>query len=51
VPTIFPFKVKPASKRTRVSLGLHHNIQHSEALDEASLTSEGVSSSLMSRMS
>jgi len=37
--------VKPASRKTRFSLGLHRNFQHSEAPDEASLTSEGVSSS------
>jgi len=46
VPSIFPFKAKPVSRNTRVSLGLHRHVPNYEDTDETSLTSEGATSSL-----
>ena len=46
VPSIFSFKVKPVSRKTRVALDLHHHVPNHEATDNSSLTSEGASGSL-----
>jgi len=46
VPSIFPLKAKPVSRKARVALGLHHHIPNHEATDETFLTSECATSSL-----
>ena len=46
MPSIFSFKAKPVSRKTRVALGLHRHVPNHEATDKSSLTSEGASGSL-----